>query len=260
MVGGSPSSLRRFGSVVPGGRTVSLSALHPASRGGRTIFGSRVYAADEVGRVLKTGHQSRKIGKTVAKGVRKGWPIFTLTLEERATCPKPQADGSGCREWASCYGNNMQAAERIEAGPGLIAALEGEIAALAALHPGGFMVRLHVLGDFWSVEYVHFWQAMLRQWPNCALFGFTAHAPASPIGRAISLLALDFGWSRAAIRFSGARHELHAARVIGPGEVDADAILCPAQRIRADGTPLTECCATCALCWQSPRSIAFRRH
>lgn len=254
MVGGSPSALRRFGSVRAGGRGVSLSALHPAHHGARTIFGSRVYAPDEVGRVLKTGHQSRKIGKTVMKGARRGWPIFTLTLEERASCPRPQADGAGCREWASCYGNNMQAAERIEAGPALIAALEGEIAALAARHPGGFMVRLHVLGDFWSVEYVQFWGAMLRQWPMCALFGFTAHAPASPIGRAVAALALDFGWSRAAIRFSGAPHEVRAARVIGPGEVDALAILCPAQ------TGATECCATCALCWQSDRSIAFRRH
>ena len=45
-----------------------------------------------------------------------------------------------------------------------------------------------------------------------------------------------------------------AARVIGPGETDDQAILCPAQ------TGATDCCATCALCWASTRTIAFRRH
>lgn len=87
-----------------------------------------------------------------------------------------------------------------------------------------------------------------------ALFGFTAYPPTSEIGRAVALLAADFGWTRAAIRFSGAPHEARASRVIGPGEVDADAILCPAQ------TGATACCGSCGLCWQSDRSIAFRRH
>ena len=42
--------------------------------------------------------------------------------------------------------------------------------------------------------------------------------------------------------------------MVAPGETDPDAILCPAQ------TGATDCCATCALCWQSLRSIAFRPH
>jgi hypothetical protein len=88
-----------------------LGALDPAYRSGRSIFPSRVFDPDEVQRVLKDGHQSRKIGKFVTKGPRRGWPLFTLTLEERATCPR------SCKAWAFCYGNNMQAAERIVAGP-----------------------------------------------------------------------------------------------------------------------------------------------
>ena len=72
--------------------------------------------------------------------------------------------------------------------------------------------------------------------------------------RAVALLIADAGWARAAIRFSGAPHEHGASRVLGPDETDPDAILCPAQ------TGATDCCATCALCWHSPRSIAFRRH
>jgi len=45
-----------------------------------------------------------------------------------------------------------------------------------------------------------------------------------------------------------------AARVLDPGDVDTEAIACPAQ------TGGTDCCATCALCWNSQRSISFRRH
>lgn len=256
----SATSLRRFGSLTPQGRGVVLPGHHPAVRAGGTLFPSRVFAADEVGRLLKTGHQSRKIGKVVQKGARRGWPIFTLTLEERATCPRPQADGSGCTEWQHCYGNNMQAAERIVHGADLVGGLTVELAALAAKHPAGFMVRLHVLGDFYSPEYVEFWRAALGAIPALHLFGFTAHDPASPIGRRVSLMALEHGWGRAAIRFSGAPHEVRAARVIEAGEADADAVLCPAQIVREDGTGATECCATCALCWHSEISIAFRRH
>lgn len=244
----SASTLRRHGSIEPSGRGVLLPVFHPAAQGGRSIFPSRVFAPDEVQRLLKTGHQSRKIGKTVMKGHRKGWPIFTLTLEERATCPR------SCREWLHCYGNNMQAAERIEAGPDLEDALLNELAELQRLHPDGFLVRLHVLGDFYSEGYAAVWHCALERFPALHVFGFTAQPPASVIGRAVALLAVDFGWSRAAIRFSGAPHELRASRVIGPSEADPDAILCPAQ------TGATDCCATCALCWQSERSIAFRRH
>lgn len=242
------TTLRRFGTVEPTGRGITLPAFHQSARGGRSMFPSRVFAPDEVQRVLKSGHQSRKIGAFATKGPRKGWPIYTLTLEERNTCPRT------CREWLTCYGNNMQAAERIEHGDELELALEAEVGALAQAHPGGFIVRLHVLGDFYSAAYVAFWRRMLAALPALNLFGFTAHDPASPIGRAVALLAADFGWSRAAIRFSGAPHELRASRVIGAGEDDDAAILCPAQ------TGATDCCGTCTLCWQSDRSIAFRRH
>lgn len=243
-----PSVLRRFGTLAPGGRTVILSSLHPASRGARSLFPSRVFDPAEVGRALKDGHQSRKIGKFITKGRRRGWPIFTLTLEERASCPRT------CLEWARCYGNNMQAAERIVHGPELIAMLENEVAALQQLHPQGFLIRLHVLGDFWSVDYVEFWSGLLTRFAALHVFGFTAHAPDSPIGRAVALVMVDHGWPRFAMRFSGAPHRVQAARVIGPGESDPDAILCPAQ------TGATDCCATCGLCWQTDRSIAFRSH
>lgn len=242
------SALRRHRTIEPKGHGVTLPVFHQAARGGRSLFPSRVFDPSEVQRVLKSGHQSRKIGAIVDKGRRKGWPIFTLTLEERASCPR------ACGEWLTCYGNNMQAAERIEHGRALTDALEDELRVLAVVNPAGFLVRLHVLGDFWSTEYVAFWRRMLEQLPALHVFGFTAHHPSDPIGREIAITFKDFGWARFAVRFSGAPNELHAARVLGAGDSDPDAILCPAQ------TGATDCCATCALCWQSERTIAFRRH
>lgn len=243
------SALRRHGSIAPGGHGISLSALHPARRDGRTMFPSRVFDVDEVQRVLKSGHQSRKIGKQVAKGHRKGWPIFTLTLEERATCPR------SCVAWAACYGNNMQAAERIVAGRELEAALWLELSACQAVHPGGFLVRLHVLGDFYSTDYATLWEDALAAFPALHVFGFTARDPVcDPIGQQVDALARA-QWDRFAIRFSGRPGATLASRLLDhdQGE-DPLAITCPAQ------TGATDCCATCALCWQSDRSIAFRRH
>lgn len=242
------STLRRHGTIAPSGRGVVLKSFDQAARGARSIFASRVFDPDEVLRVLKTGHQSRKIGAVVTKGHLKGCPVYTLTLEERATCPR------SCRQWLDCYGNNMQAAERIVGGGDLEAALERELADLNKAHPAGFLVRLHVLGDFYSGRYVEFWGRMLEDLPALHLFGFTAHDPASPIGKAIGLLSANFGWRRVAIRFSGAPHAMRAARVVDKGEPDPAAIMCPAQ------AEATDCCATCAFCWQSERSVAFGRH
>ncbi|AMK19348.1 hypothetical protein [Sphingobium sp. MI1205] len=227
---------------------MSVSALHPAHRDGRSIFPSRVFEAGEVKRVLKTGHQSRKIGKVVMKGHRKGWPIFTLTLEERATCPR------SCQAWGWCYGNNMQAAERIVADHALEAGLWRELEQLQRAHPGGYLVRVHILGDFYSVGYVDLWARALKAFPALHVFGFSARDPGcDPIGQALDQLA-SADWQRFALRFSGRPGSERASRLVSGDEVDEAAILCPAQ------TGATDCCATCALCWQSAKSIAFRRH
>jgi hypothetical protein len=242
------STLRRHGTSHGRGRMgqITLGALDPAFRTGRTIFSSRVYDPSEVKRVLKDGHQSRKIGKFVTKGQRRGWPLFTLTLEERATCPR------SCKAWAFCYGNNMQAAERIVAGPELEAALWSELAALQSAHPGGFMVRLHVLGDFYSLEYVRFWTAALDAFPALHVFGFTARLPGTDIGDALWALA-DADWGRFAVRFSGLNSPQKASLLQGDSGSEV-AIPCPAQ------SEATDCCGSCGLCWNSARSIAFEKH
>jgi hypothetical protein len=225
---------------------VTLSALDPAYRYGRTIFASRVFDPDEAKRVLKDGHQSRKIGRFVTKGKRAGWPIFTLTLEERSTCPRT------CKAWAFCYGNSMQAAERITAGPELETALWGELKQLQADHPTGFMVRLHVLGDFYSAGYVELWRKALDAFPALHVFGFTARPMDSEIGAELSRLMADVGFVRFAVRFSGLLTSTLGSQL--QPDVHPDAIQCPAQ------TGKTDCCATCALCWHTRRSISFAKH
>lgn len=240
------TTLRRFATNLPGGRSVVIGALHPAYRSGGTIFPSRVFDPHEVKRVLKDGHQSRKIGKEVRKGHRKGWPIFTLTLEERATCPRT------CTEWGTCYGNNMQAAERITPGEALELQLWSELGALQRQHPSGFMVRLHVLGDFYSLAYVDMWRQALIGFPALHVFGFTARLPGTEIGDALTPL-IERQWHRFAVRYSGGDMPSKTAEILGERN-NSDAIPCPAQ------TGATSCCATCALCWQSDRSIAFARH
>lgn len=240
-------SLHRHSGIKPEGHGVTISPLNAAYRSGRSIFPSRVYDPDEVLRVLKTGHQSRKIGKTVMKGHWRGFPIFTLTLEERATCPR------SCLEWGRCYGNNMQAAERIVAGPALERALRGELADLQLRHPRGFLVRLHVLGDFYSTDYVQLWADAMEAFPALHVFGFTARDPMNdPIGAAVASVHM-LHRRRFAMRFSGFDGPAHGAITIEPGEA-TDHIVCPMQQDK------TDCCATCALCWQSERTIAFVRH
>lgn len=254
----APGSQRRFHAAGHGStgtkargtmRTaIELPAYHPAVRGGRTLFPSRVYAPDEVKGLLKSGQHSRKIGRVVTKGKRRGWPIYTLTLEERATCPR------SCLEWQSCYGNHMHAAERIEHGEAMLEPLALELCDLARAHPQGFLIRLHVLGDFWSADYVRFWGKMLEALPMMAVFGFTAHDSLSETGLAIVETLDAIGWQRFSVRFSGAVGANMAARVVDHGRKDPEAIACPAQ------TGGTDCCATCGLCWHSTRSIAFERH
>lgn len=245
------SSMSRFPSIKPKQSGVVLVPGHSAEVEGRSLFPTTVNAVDDprVKRLLKSGHNSRKIGRRVEKGRLTMAPIFTLTLEERKTCPR------SCKTWRSCYGNGMPYAQRLVHGPQFEAMLWAELAALQRKHPRGFLVRLHVLGDFYSVEYVDLWAEALVAFPALNVFGFTARSPVSdPIGQAIDRIASS-NWLRFAVRWSGKSGDRFASRVIPDGEAeDPDAITCPAQIGKAEN------CARCALCWQSTRSIAFIRH
>jgi hypothetical protein len=239
-------ALRRFKMPKPKGARVVLHDHHPASAEARTLFPSRVFDQATLPRLLIGGHNAAKIGKTVRKGRWRGFPIYTLTLEERATCPRT------CEQWASCYGNNMHMARRIRHGRAFEGRLWNELAAKQAEHPGGFVVRLHVLGDFYSADYAELWAEALEAFPALHVFGYTAHAPESEIGTVIREL-LGYRADRFAIRFSGLDADEHGSVVVDAA-VETEHLICPAQSGK------TECCATCALCWQSTRTIAFLRH
>ena len=173
----------------------ALPANHPAIVEGRTLFSSTVAHPDDVERVLVSGYNSSKIGRTVMKGPWRGFPIYTLTLEERATCP------SACELWKECYGNAMPFARRHAHGDALISRLGRELPEKARQHPRGFAVRAHVLGDFWSLGYAKQWLRWMVEIPQLHVWGYTAHSMQSDIGRWID--AGNDEWpDRWAFRFS----------------------------------------------------------
>ena len=226
---------------------------HPAIMSGQTIYPTTVRSARSSDRwALKTAEHSRKIGGEILKGKWAGFPAYALTLEERATCPK------SCHHWRSCMGNKMQWADRVQAGPDLEWRLEREVALLDIDHPNGFAVRLHNLGDFYSVQYVERWHRLLERDSSLHVWGYTARVDRTdPIASALVAL-VRCEWDRFAVRFSNApivTFELPSTiSVEHPYQVPTDAVLCPEQ------VGKTESCSTCALCWQSKRRIAFLQH
>ena len=152
----------------------------------------------------------------------------------------------------NCYGNKMHWSERFMHGKALEWRLGNEISALQRRHPHGFVVRLHVLGDFYSVAYVKLWLSWLRRFPALHVFGYTAWPADHPIG-ALLKDAGDRLWSRFAIRLSHGGLGERSTEVVDD-DAAATGIVCPAQTDRSD------CCGTCALCWGTRRNIAFLRH
>lgn len=236
------------------GRSASMPAFdHPALATGRTLYPHTVRPADAGDRwALKSGSNNWKIGAQVLKGKWKYFPVFTLTLEERRTCP------TTCHHWRSCFGNHMHLADRVQAGPALEWRLQLEAALLEMQFPTGFAVRLHVLGDFYSVQYVELWRTLLERHPALRVFGFSARWDVTNDPIAAALVALtETQWDRFALRFSNAPLPSATPATISvehPFQVPPDAILCP-QEIGK-----TESCSTCGLCWQSKRRIAFLQH
>lgn len=244
----APSRLRRFDHAkgTRGGRV--LDADHPAVLESRTLFPGSVVHVSMVKTLLKTGHNQSKLGKVVTKGKWRGFPIYALTLQERATCP------SSCTHWLSCYGNGMHWAERVIDDAAMERRLWTELQALDAKHPDGFLVRLHILGDFYSVEYAQLWERALDAFPALHVFGYTARHPDGEDELGSELWALSIErFDRFALRFSGLDEPERGAVTIAKG-ADSEHVVCPAQRGK------TECCATCGFCWQSQRTIAFEKH
>ncbi len=184
----------------------------------------------------------------IKKGKFKGYVIYTLTLEERATCPR------SCYHWDNCYGNNMMFAHRLQHGSDLEQRIKKEIEELCGTYKG-VIVRLHVLGDFYSRAYVWTWAELLFAFDNLAIWGFTGHAPDSDIGIEIKFCRDKFG-ERFSVRFSNApTHQFSANSADLYKPEKNKSIVCPEQTGKA------ESCATCTLCWSAPeKQILFVTH
>lgn len=251
------ASISRFASAeIAPDQVVDLRDTHPALLHGVSVFHRGVKEPRESLRLLVSGHNNPKLGREVLKGPRSGWPIFHLTLEERATCPR------SCPVWAGCYGNAMPFARRHREGPDLMKLLRQEVQATAKLYPGGFLVRLHTLGDFYSVEYVQLWAEMLAETPQLHVFGYTSRRIDDPdretrqIARQIALLT-GLMWDRFAIRTSHSDVGPQRSVVVMEDPERSDLIICPAQ------TKASEACATCGLCWAAgarSKAIGFLKH
>lgn len=214
-----------------------------------TRFPTRVLPVSAMTSILVSGHSNVKIGRDVRKGKLRGYWIYTLSLEERKTCPR------SCDHWRSCYGNSMPLGKRVDhTDPAFLPALAAEIEMLLKRHKTGVLIRLHALGDFYSPEYVGFWRRMLVKHRNLAIYGYTARNNEDDIGPAIFALRRDFGL-RALIRSSnGARHNLATVSIKTEADCPANAFVCPEQ------TGKTRCCATCAACWSTTKNVAFLEH
>lgn len=176
----------------------SLPINHPAMVGNRTLFPSTVVDVgdDFEDRLLVSGKNNRKLGERILKGKFKGYALYGLSLEERATCP------TDCSVRGYCYGNGMQMARRhrITDLDLFSTFLEDEIRTILADPIDGLMVRLHVLGDFPSVEYVALWADLLEMHPKLACYGYTHRR--DEIGDAIESLKSRYP-TRFRIRWSG---------------------------------------------------------
>lgn len=192
--------------------------------------------------LLKSVAMNHKMGKKeniVSKGKWAGMPMFQLSLEERATCP------SHCQQWAACFANNMAFAHRIDhTHPEFLPILAAELQVLAKKYRHGFVVRPHVIGDYFSKEYLAFWIQQSALYSNLHIFGFTHHYRDSELGQMIQ------EWNKSErvwVRFSDQGGEMSA-------NVDGEGFQCPEQ------TGKTESCLTCGACWSTTKAVSFIRH
>lgn len=231
---------------------------HPAITNARPLFPTMVVPAEDRERLFVSGHNSRKIGRVITKGAWKGLPIYTLTLPERTTCP------AECHMIKTCYGNAMPFAVRREPGRELEERIPKELRALAQQHREGFVIRLHVLGDFYSTDYARVWLTALEEIEELHVYGYTAvglstEAVHFEIGDIICDMNQRFE-DRCFIRFSDPESIPGGATTINrvPELANvAEGLVCPAER------EATACCSTCGMCWEKAtrdKTIVFVLH
>lgn len=211
-----------------------------------TIYKKSIKAPHEFD-TLKKGSSNKKLGFKVTSKKWNGKRLYSLTLTERDTCP------TSCHHWEDCYGNNMPFAHRFSI-EGLTDKLEIEIATLIKKHPKGIVIRLHVLGDFYSVAYVKFWNRMLNEYPTLCIFGYTAREIDSPIGSAIHRINI---WrpDRFVVRYSRNQETKRTGLWFAAEEsFEGKHFDCPEQ------TGKLPSCAACGLCWTVQNTVRFATH
>lgn len=202
--------------------------------------------------MLKRGKQNKKLGDVVTVKMWKGMTMYSLTLEERATCDED------CLQWDNCYGNNMPFAHRFDhTHKDFYPSLEAQLKQLNGKHQSGFVVRTHVLGDFFNTRYIKQWGKWLNKFPNLHVFGYTHWALASDLGQLIQTLNNEHK-QRFKVRFSDDLSTDFSAHVAKSHTDQASllpkAIVCPEQ------TGKTDSCTTCGYCWSSENPIIFVEH
>lgn len=238
----------------PGRRKTPVLAVdHPAVVGSRPIVKTQYVVdafADPRRPLFKRGGWTSKLGHRVLKGRLRGLPLVHLTLAERTTCP------ASCQQWRSCYGNARTHAtiQRFKPGPDLERRIPLALSRLSQLAPGGYLVRLHTLGDFYSVGYVRLWTRMLERHPALHIYGYS-HRQGEPIGDALQTV-IDRHWPRFAIRWSDSTDSRRTANVAQSIEAarQMPGTVCPAQ------THEHMTCGQCTLCWASEAPIIFLQH
>jgi hypothetical protein len=208
------------------------------------MYRKNVHDAGNYAHAVIKASTNIKLGKKVTKGHLRGAKIFTLTLEERATCD------SECEHWLDCYGNNMPFGHRFEANDALMVSIERDLDELDAKGKP-YLVRLHILGDFFNLKYVLFWKKQLKNRELLNIYGYTRNHPNKPLGYALKLVRQEYG-KRFAVRFSNYPDDTFSAQ---SEHVSTGGIGCPVQMDRTDS------CGTCALCWEmEDKSIIFYDH
>ena len=210
-----------------------------------TIYPKSIKAPNEFS-TLKKGSSNKKLGFKITAKKWGGKRLYSLTLTERNTCP------ASCHHWEDCYGNHMPFAHRFST-IGLTDKLEIEIAALLKKHKNGIVIRLHVLGDFYSTDYVKFWERILSQNPTLCVFGYTGRETNTCIGNYIRFINNLYS-DRCVIRFSRSKESKDGILYAAEESYTGKHFDCPEQTGKIDS------CAKCGLCWISPRTVRFITH
>lgn len=241
----SQDRLKSEAPIPPGKKTPKKTNLGDAPPEKGTIHKNLVKSPNQEQYVLKSGQSILGLGSEVKVGKWKGMPVSVLSLEERSTCP------DYCAVIKHCIGNDMTWIPRMDNGPALERKIEENLRDLQESHPGGFVVNLHGLGDFYSEEYVDFWEKMLGKFSALRVFGFTAYDPSGPIGSKLLTMSVTH-WEKFAIRFmNSGMSELSGIYAKQNHKIPEGAFLC-----RKNNGKVNDC-ASCAACWELEENVVF---